>query len=763
MKKIILSTLFTLAVLFLTMPYYYRDIVRISFEAQSNRITSVYAFFTQASGQSLNDLYVYREADLRKKTTISFDLPVSRLHELRIAFNLNTKFPKEQRYILMSPVFVQGKERAELFTDSSEKKYTKIYSEKASEVLFKIPQDIQAQKQFYFSVFFLIAAASFLSFWLILAYKTASLTAAAVSGYTGVSFWYDTNFSLGNPFLSSVLAAGLFLFYFKTYRHPRGKINRPLVFLSIIFSLLNFFSLSMYLLDSWVLITNNSFLSAVSITGFSFLFYTAGLYFCDMMDSGVLFRTLPVRNTVSKLLTFYNEHTVCAVFVLIVLCWLPWHVIYYPGMITLDSKNQFKQVLGMYYKSQHHPVLSTFIMGLCLKAGIYLKDNNLGVYFYTFLQSVICAWIFAVCQNFIKKTGARPSVQIACLLFFTIAPLSGSFSVWTIKDILFSGMFTLFVLQTILLMNKTARNKDILLYGLTFFLVCLLRKNGIYCTLPVFLAVILLIIPKTMKLHAWTVFICGTVVFLILTKSVFPALGYREGGKEEMFAIPFQQTARTLRDYPADVSPEEKESIDRVLPFDLIALKYRPDITDPVKNQYKLTGKETELIFLADYFKTWFRMFFKHPGAYFQAAMGNSYKYYAFTSFRPSLPTRQWDAYDSKLYTSQTGWSLPLRQLFNSVYSVFWTVPFLFIFYSCAFYTWLVFLICTYFISRGRLRPLIPLLPLLINIFVCIASPVNGMFRYLLPVITAMPIAFVFAAKQASAGKEDAELSRGET
>lgn len=759
MKKNLLSFFCTFVVLFLTVQHYYRDIVRISFDAQSNRITSVYAFFTQTPDESLNDFYIYQKADLTKKQTLTFKLPVRRLYGLRLAFNLNTTFSPEQKSIKIWPVLVEGKTRKILYPVSAGKKYTKIYNADASEVLFKTPADIESQKQFYFLPFLLIAAASFLSFRLILTYRTAALSAAAVAGYTAISFWYDISFSANNPFLGSILAAGIFLLYFKTYPDFKEKINIPLAFLSISFGILNFLSLGMYRMDSWALVINTPFLSAVSIAGLSLLFYTGGLYFNRMMFSGILFKMKNSPHPASKLLKFYNDHTVSAVFILILLCWLPWHIIYYPGMITLDSKNQIKQILGFYYKSQHHPVLATFLLGLCLKAGIFLKDNNLGVYFYTLLQSVICAWIFALCINCIRKMGAKPGIQAACLLFFILPPLAGSFTIWTIKDILFSGLFTLFVLQTILLINGPVRNKNLFFYGITFFLVCQLRKNGIYCTLPVFLAVIFFIVPPALKLRATVILTLWTAVFFILTKSVFPALGYREGGKEEMLAIPLQQTARYIRDYGQDILPQERTAIDKVLPFDTIASKYRPEFSDPVKNRYKLTDKETEMTDLADYFKTWLKLFFKHPISYFQAAMGNSYLYYSFTYFHPAVPARLWEGYDAKVYVNQAAKTFPLRQLFNQAYDAFWMLPFLFILYSCPLYTWLTLLICTFFISRRQLRPLIPLLPLVINILVCIASPVNGMFRYFLPIVTAMPLAFIFCAKQATDEKNTPGLS----
>ncbi len=51
------------------------------------------------------------------------------------------------------------------------------------------------------------------------------------------------------------------------------------------------------------------------------------------------------------------------------LCWLPYFLYQYPGIMTPDSVNQFEQVLGLIPYSNHHPWVHTLLIGLIYHIG----------------------------------------------------------------------------------------------------------------------------------------------------------------------------------------------------------------------------------------------------------------------------------------------------------------------------------------------------------------------------------------------------------
>ncbi len=71
---------------------------------------------------------------------------------------------------------------------------------------------------------------------------------------------------------------------------------------------------------------------------------------------------------------------------LIFLCWLPYLISYYPGLIYGDSLSSVGQALGKRGFSNHHPIAYTMFIKLCLAAGYRLRSMNFGCAIYTAAQ-----------------------------------------------------------------------------------------------------------------------------------------------------------------------------------------------------------------------------------------------------------------------------------------------------------------------------------------------------------------------------------------
>ena len=56
---------------------------------------------------------------------------------------------------------------------------------------------------------------------------------------------------------------------------------------------------------------------------------------------------------------------------------------------------------------------------------------------------------------------------------------------------------------------------------------------------------------------------------------------------KEMFSLPFQQTARYVKEYGDEIPGEEREVIAKVLDYDSLAEIYEPMTADPVKTTYR--------------------------------------------------------------------------------------------------------------------------------------------------------------------------------
>ena len=69
----------------------------------------------------------------------------------------------------------------------------------------------------------------------------------------------------------------------------------------------------------------------------------------------------------------------------------------------------------------------------------------------------------------------------------------------------------------------------------------------------------------------------------VFNSILLPVWGITPGSKGEMLSIPFQQTARYVKEYPEDIMEQERLAIDNLLQYDKLAEAYNPSLSDPVK------------------------------------------------------------------------------------------------------------------------------------------------------------------------------------
>ena len=112
--------------------------------------------------------------------------------------------------------------------------------------------------------------------------------------------------------------------------------------------------------------------------------------------------------------------------------------------------------------------------------------------------------------------------------------------------------------------------------------------------------------------------ILGSILlFMVAWPWTMKFTGIVPGGKREMLSIPFQMTARYVKEHPDDITEEESEVIDKMLYMETLAERYDPVSADPVKGFafYEIHNTPDYL----DYIRVWFRQGCRHPGSYVNA------------------------------------------------------------------------------------------------------------------------------------------------
>ena len=377
------------------------------------------------------------------------------------------------------------------------------------------------------------------------------------------------------------------------------------------------------------------------------------------------------------------------------------------------------------------------LMGLCVSLGDLILDKNFGAFLYILFQSISGACIFGYMLSMLYGMGLSRRMWTVFVLFFA-TPFWAMFAQWFEKDFLYAQAFALsisFILPVVC--KRSCSMGDALRIASVCVLTILLRKTGMYELLPALL-LIGLWLKKADRLRLCSAALAVLLICSAVNNALYPALGISPGSTKEMLSLPFQQTARYVNKFPDEVTEQERAAIDAVLDYDKLG-NYVPTVSDRVKATYREDASA-----LPEYFKVWFEMLFKHPVCYFEAAFMLSYGYFA-----PIVPSL--DAYflsDYYPHLDELGFyrvfdDFPTRAL-DSVREMFSQFPLTSILCTAGLYTWMMMLCFVQLLRKQQYSALLLFIPGIMNILVCIASPLYASTRYELPVIATVPLILAF-------------------
>ena len=569
-----------------------------------------------------------------------------------------------------------------------------------------------------------------LSFWVLLSLRahfevgtgleTGSFLAGNLSKFAN-QFYYD---GLADAF---VFAAIYMLVSFAAKRHRRDPWVLLLAFLFAAFYLISSVCRDAGDFSFFFANAYQAFLTLFLLIGYTLLFVSGLSLIYYLMERQPKDGERPLRR---PLLTGA---------LIIFACWLPWLIMNYPCSFNPDSEYQIEQWLGIYPWTAHHPPFSTAIMGLCVSLGSAVWNRNFGCFLYVLLQSVSGAFVFSYVLTVLRRMGISRRVWIVLLLFYAATPFWACFAQWFEKDFLYTQAFTLclaFVLPV--LEKRRCETKDALRIGAAALIAILLRKTGAYELSPALLLVVVWL-RKSDRTRMLAAALAAVVLSGCVNNVLYPALKIEKASIAEALNIPFLQTARYVNQFPDEVTKEEHDAIDAVLVYDELD-KYDPEVSDPIKTNYRMDSGA-----LPEYFKVWLQMFFKHPVCYFEAAFMLSYGYFA--PVRPALDGYILSSYYpkfSELGIYRVFGDFPTRA-FDSLRQMFIGFPVLNILCMAGFYTWVLMACFVQILRKKQYGALLAFVPGIMNVLICIASPLCASTRYELPTIACAPIFFGLA------------------
>lgn len=489
------------------------------------------------------------------------------------------------------------------------------------------------------------------------------------------------------------------------------------------------------------------FKTIIYVIGITNLLYQIGCLFKLLLEKAA-YKQSPMFKTEHFALHLYRKHTFAASMALLAVGTLPQLVVSYPAGLSYDARLSLLYYFGLLDFSSHHPPFSTWLMGKVVSLGVMLGNSNLGIFFYCILQYLLFVLIMAYLIYTIRVYLRAPGWLQALTLFTAlVAPYHAAYVGVMIKDVLYSYCLLLFVIEMVYYIRGNTYNVGhVLLLCSSAVLTILLRNNGKYVIYPVLLMLAGITFRRKRKNDNYKILfmILGIILCSASINSYLMNHYVKEQGSiREALSLPFQQTARYLKQYGEEVTEEEKHTINRVLDYEKLAELYDPILSDPVKGTFRETSTKDELF---AYFEVWMKQFCRHPWCYVEATLNQNY----FLVY----PMAELHAYFSQLIYDEPLYDmlveyLDLHEVDSGIFQGLSTIQALYVWAAImspgigmlsnvGFYNIILLFIIIYAIKERCRQVLVLSLPLTLSNLIIIAAPYVGP-RYAFPVMYSMP------------------------
>lgn len=362
-----------------------------------------------------------------------------------------------------------------------------------------------------------------------------------------------------------------------------------------------------------------------------FLYFAVCAAACLMLCK--IFRFLMPRMHCDKIEAVIYEKWAAWKYVLLlwgilIVCWIPAYLAFFPGIFGYDAPNQMQQILGEIPYSSHHPVMHTLILGAFMKCGnAVFGTYNGGVALFCAFQGLAVSGSVAYSYLLMRRLRTPLPVLFISLIWCAFHPALQVLTFNTTKDVLFGVILLHFMLQCydrFAALAESAGRKTAL-FVLTGVLMCLLRNQGIYIVLA--LAVLGLFLfrkDKRFLISLFVIVLFGRLFFFAADH----AFGVQKGDAREMLSVPMQQMALVCRLYmegeQVSLSEEEFESFSCLVEAQYLQ-EYDPLIADPIKNHFQTEECKRDPL---GYLCLYVRVGIRNPGYYMMAFRNLAYPYW---------------------------------------------------------------------------------------------------------------------------------------
>lgn len=508
-------------------------------------------------------------------------------------------------------------------------------------------------------------------------------------------------------------------------------ISKRSMIISLIFTLC--FTLGKVCFDN-MYTTKNVFIEYFT---FETLYLFIGIFLLFTLLISLILKKLETSNLVSESNFKNNKKLFIISFIIIIICLIPYFLHSFPGLIAPDPIYQTQQFKHLTTLTDHHPVFHTIFLKICYAIGsIFSSNENVRASVSTIMQMIIMSGIYSYFIVFLNQHKINKKILIGLMLMFGLLPVYAFYSITMWKDVLFGGFFLLFMINVYTFIEK--RNELKYYHFISFIILSLLvlffRNNALYMYL-LFIPFILVYFKDKIKPFVISITIV-LICFFVIKYPVFNYFGVEKSKSWEYLGMPIQQVGRmAFKD--VKFTKEEKNIIEKFITVENLKSDYNPKVSDGIKfslnlNQEYFDSHNMEFLLL------WKDLVIEHfdiaVESYLISTLGYWYPNLTNNAVELGVTDNDLGFYQQSLVPNSVGNFIDNLYSYNTpILSLQWNLGLM------IWFTVILGVVC-YRKNKKNLLCYIPIVGMWLTLMV--ASPVNGMLRYIFWLYTALPLLF---------------------
>ncbi|MBW3078161.1 DUF6020 family protein [Bifidobacterium simiiventris] len=270
---------------------------------------------------------------------------------------------------------------------------------------------------------------------------------------------------------------------------------------------------------------------------------------------------------------------------LLIVAWLPYLVLVWPGALRDDTLAQYLQTAGLHRYYTQHPLFDTLVFGLFWKVGGMLGSPLIGEAIYTGVQALLLSAGCALVLCYIRKLGAPRWLRVSGLLYlatsYVVVGSVGTMGKDSLHTVFFLPFAVLFAETCLTCGRVLMRRPAALAFVALAFAVIVSKRTALMIVLCAGAPLLAVCARGRIRRRAFVCLLSAIVLAQgVFTPVVAAVTHANQSPSRELWGIMTQSVAQVAHDRPQAISGERKDALDKVMRLDQAALAINPHRTD---------------------------------------------------------------------------------------------------------------------------------------------------------------------------------------